>query len=222
MATPRERHAATLLASGEVLVSGGHGIDVALEQDPFFVTASAERYDLVSGQLGAGGGAARSSASTDTATRLPSGKVLGSGGRGAGGVLGSVEVYDPASDTWTLLPPMSTPRWLHTATYVAGLRGRHRRRHEWYRSPSPLAASRSILWDRPRRALRARSTTSASGDACVAGACGSDDFGAATVVRSIARPIAPTRGRTASRTLGLVGLGLCGIRRGRRRAASTR
>lgn len=54
-----------------------------------------------------------------TATRLPDGRVLVTGGRsgdGLSGALDSVELYDPATGTWSLGPPMSVPRVLHTAT----------------------------------------------------------------------------------------------------------
>lgn len=119
MTTPRDRHGAALLPSGEVLVIGGSSIEFSDEVDPFRITATAERYDPASN--GWTPAASMSAARFDhTTTRLPSGRVLVTGGRGDGGVLASVEVYDPASDSWTSLPPMSLPRWLHTATVVPG------------------------------------------------------------------------------------------------------
>jgi len=62
---------------------------------------------------------------------LPDGRVLVVGGssdpaNGEYGALGSVEVYDPAADTWTTLPPMhDRRRWptlavLSDGVYVAG------------------------------------------------------------------------------------------------------
>ncbi|MCY1069846.1 hypothetical protein OV090_34210 [Nannocystis sp. RBIL2] len=219
MATPRERHAATLLASGEVLVSGGHSIDVALEQDPFFVTASAERYDPVSDSW-APAAALHEARFDHTATRLPSGKVLVAGGRGAGGVLGSVEAYDPASDTWTLLPPMSTPRWLHTATYVPGY-GVVIAGGTSGSITSPLASVEIYPLGQAEAGAACSIDDECVSDACVAGACGSDDSGGDGGPFDCAADRANTWPDGIG-TLGLVGLGLCGIRRGRRRTASTR
>lgn len=54
-----------------------------------------------------------------TATRLTNGKVLIAGGYSAGGVtLPSAEVYDPATQTFTATPGMSTARGLATATLL--------------------------------------------------------------------------------------------------------
>jgi hypothetical protein len=53
-----------------------------------------------------------------TATTLPDGRVLVVGGQNAGGVLDSVEIYDPATGKWTILGTMSTPRVNHTATLM--------------------------------------------------------------------------------------------------------
>jgi hypothetical protein len=60
-----------------------------------------------------------------TATLLPNGKVLLAGGFGnyipgsnAQPVLNSAELYDPATGTWTLTPPMQTSRALHSAALL--------------------------------------------------------------------------------------------------------
>ncbi|WP_437317161.1 Kelch repeat-containing protein [Sorangium sp. So ce385] len=57
-----------------------------------------------------------------TATLLPSGLVLLTGGRGHGfgmdEVLASAELYDPTADTWTPAPPMQRARIAHTATLL--------------------------------------------------------------------------------------------------------
>ncbi|WP_437486782.1 kelch repeat-containing protein [Sorangium sp. So ce1014] len=58
-----------------------------------------------------------------TATLLPSGKVLVAGGyhtddAGAFVRLGSAELYDPATDTWTLARPMHARRGEHSATLL--------------------------------------------------------------------------------------------------------
>ena len=59
-----------------------------------------------------------------TATLLPDGRVLVSGGSLAGSsALGSAEIYDPALDTWSPTPLMSTARLGHTATLLQDGRG---------------------------------------------------------------------------------------------------
>jgi WD40 repeat protein len=53
---------------------------------------------------------------SQTATLLPSGKVLVAGG--VNGVLSSAELYDPATGTWTATGSMATARSYHTATLL--------------------------------------------------------------------------------------------------------
>ncbi|AKJ05629.1 T1SS secreted agglutinin RTX [Archangium gephyra] len=55
-----------------------------------------------------------------TATLLPSGKVLVTGGEGASGPLTSAELYDPAAGTWSSAGVLSTARARHTATLLPG------------------------------------------------------------------------------------------------------
>jgi hypothetical protein len=56
-----------------------------------------------------------------TATLLPSGKVLVVGGQGTGTSAGlaSAELYDPASGMWTSAGPMAMARRHHTATLLS-------------------------------------------------------------------------------------------------------
>ena len=53
-----------------------------------------------------------------TATLLPNGKVLVTGGGGTGGLLASAELYDPASGIWTTTGSLNTGRVGHTATLL--------------------------------------------------------------------------------------------------------
>ena len=53
-----------------------------------------------------------------TATLLPDGKVLVAGGAGKSGILGTAELYDPATGKWNPTGSMNVPRQLHTATLL--------------------------------------------------------------------------------------------------------
>jgi N-acetylneuraminic acid mutarotase len=115
MASARYKHTATQLPSGEVLVTGG------AESTYAYLTAS-ELYHPATNTWTA----ARAMATArgyHTATLLPSGKVLVAGGIGtdigAGTpYLGSVELYDPARNTWSTVAAMSLSRSYHTATLL--------------------------------------------------------------------------------------------------------
>jgi hypothetical protein len=104
----RERHTATLLPIGKVLVAGGANGSGYL--------ASVELYDPVSGSWSAtdGLGTARYH---HTATLLRNGKVLVAGGYN-GIYLASVELYDPASESWSATGSLGTARAFHTATLL--------------------------------------------------------------------------------------------------------
>jgi uncharacterized repeat protein (TIGR01451 family) len=51
-----------------------------------------------------------------TATPLPDGRVLVSGGNSGSSFLASAEIYDPGLGTWSLTGAMNTARYFHTAT----------------------------------------------------------------------------------------------------------
>lgn len=57
-----------------------------------------------------GVGSLATARSYHTATLLPSGQVLVSGGDGASGPLNSAELYDPTTGTWGATGSMATPR----------------------------------------------------------------------------------------------------------------
>ena len=108
MANGRLWHAATLLADGRVLVTGG--------SDGTNSLPSAEIFDPASGAFTATGvmGTARFG---HTATRLQNGKVLITGGWNRNSVA-SAEIYDPSTGTFTPTGNMSVPRGFHTATLL--------------------------------------------------------------------------------------------------------
>lgn len=105
----RVDHAATLLPSGKVLVTGGVGREGVL--------ASAEIYDP---EMGTWTRTASMSQARmmHTATLLPSGKVLVTGGLTSNReeLLGSAELYDPNTGGWTPTASMAKGRVGHTAT----------------------------------------------------------------------------------------------------------
>ncbi len=116
LAAPRFEQTATLLPNGKVLVAGGsNGINYV---------ASAELYDPASGTWTTTGSLAPTSLGIaragHTATLLPNGKVLVTGGLGNGTfALASAELYDPTSGSWTATGNLATARAGHTATLLA-------------------------------------------------------------------------------------------------------
>ena len=108
-------HSATLLPNGKVLVAGGYN-------DTAGTLGSVEVYDPASNTWSAAG-SLNSVRYAHTATLLPNGKVLVAGGVNYSfssyTYLGSAEVYDPASDTWSPAGSLGTARYLHTATLDA-------------------------------------------------------------------------------------------------------
>ena len=92
-----------------MLVAGGEGYGGHL--------ASAELYDPSTGTWTVTG-SLNSTRSFDTATLLPSGKVLIAGGEGNSGPLASTELYDPSTGTWTVTGSLNTARFYHTMTLL--------------------------------------------------------------------------------------------------------
>lgn len=115
MTTPRMDHTATQLPDGEVLVVGGADFSVTDSNGFPEVAASAELYDP-----GTGSWAVAASMSTQragqTATILPDGKVLVTGGVGGGPGAIVAELYDPDARAWTRAG--STPLDSETATLL--------------------------------------------------------------------------------------------------------
>ena len=112
--TPRFAHAASLLASGKVLISGG--------VDGFgHEVLSCEIFDPATG-LWTTTGSLNTARSNQTQTTLPSGKVLVAGGQTGESPLthlASSELFDPTTNSWTLTTSaMAHPRTVHTATLL--------------------------------------------------------------------------------------------------------
>jgi hypothetical protein len=104
--TARYAHTATLLSSGQALLTGG------------WYVSTAELYDPASGTFSATGNLT-TVRSEHTATRLSDGRVLLVGGNDANGVaLASAEIYDPATRTFSATGGMTTARAQHVAALL--------------------------------------------------------------------------------------------------------
>lgn len=106
LGTARSAHAATLLASGKVLVTGGSDATGAL--------ATAELYDPVTATSVATTGAMTIARTGHTATPLTGGKVLLVGGNGV-----TAELFDTTLGTFAATGSTLTARAGHTATPLA-------------------------------------------------------------------------------------------------------
>ncbi len=103
-------HTATVLPSGKVLVTGGDDIS----GDMAHGTALAEIYDPADNSWRAMPRMLEPRTG-QTASLLPSGMVLITGGRQPAGRLASTEVYDPAANSWKALGNLVSPRFLACA-----------------------------------------------------------------------------------------------------------
>jgi hypothetical protein len=118
MAKPRYLQAATVLANGKVLVSGGLWNTAASS-----VLATAELYDPETKAFTITPGSLVVARYGHTSTLLPSGKVLLVGGYGlTGEPLGSAELYDPATGYFSeTAGALNAARYGHTATLLVDL-----------------------------------------------------------------------------------------------------
>jgi Kelch motif/Galactose oxidase, central domain len=119
MIESRTRHTATLLPDGRVLVVGGQRFD--FHDGGLFPgrPTDAEIYDPTANRWAptASMGASRLA---QTATQLPDGRVLITGGLDADGVaLKSTEIYNAQQDRWISAAPMAIARSGHVATLMA-------------------------------------------------------------------------------------------------------
>lgn len=116
---PRYNHSATLLPDGKVLIAGG---DPDLADMWAEATASAELYHPATGTF-APTGSMGMGRFGQSATLLPSGKVLIAGGAPYWGWFGyaaspTAELYDPTTGLFTPTGTMNVPRYGHTATLL--------------------------------------------------------------------------------------------------------
>ena len=118
MSTPRASHTATLLPDGRVLVTGGSTSGGSIAQG-YTNNTSAELYDPAQDTWSAAA-PMLSARAHHTATLLPNGRVLVTGGEDAQYLpVATAEVYDPVANTWTATPlPMATARSTQSATLL--------------------------------------------------------------------------------------------------------
>jgi N-acetylneuraminic acid mutarotase len=123
MSTPRYRHTSSVLNDGRVLVAGGSNSNTTCTCTTF--QSSVDLYDPTANSWTATGDLI-TARYDHTSTVLPDGRVLVVGGFGgepdttnaSGGVLASVEIYDPASGGWSAAASMPVARRAHTATLL--------------------------------------------------------------------------------------------------------
>ncbi|MEO7328535.1 MAG: kelch repeat-containing protein, partial [Minicystis sp.] len=109
MFTQRERHTATLLQNGTVLVAGGESSGSLL--------SDAEIYDPVANTWSPVP-SMNSGREDFTATLLLDGTVLVTGGFAGEGLASSAEIYDPVGQSWFFVGSMNDSRVHHTATLL--------------------------------------------------------------------------------------------------------
>ena len=144
MAVPRAGHTATPLADGRVLVVGG--CDFGTPGNTFTTSAelrvfSAEIYDSVTGRWSRAGDL-RFGRCDHTATLLPSGKVLVTGGDEAD-PCGIPELFDPATGRWVTAGRLGTPRFEHAAVLLSGRHRHGRWRGRLLRGSDPVGPVQS-------------------------------------------------------------------------------
>jgi WD40 repeat protein len=114
MLSARVSHTATLLNTGKVLLTGG----IQGAPPNTTVLAESELYDPGAGTFSQTLSSLATAREWHTASLLPDGKVLVTGGlNSAGNAIASVELFDPSSQGFTLAKGnMETARAFHTST----------------------------------------------------------------------------------------------------------
>lgn len=117
MGTPRYQSGVAILASGKLLVAAGRAQSGS-------ILGSAELYDPAADTWSAAGSVVVGRFGP-TATLLQNGKVLLVGGQRQNPAnplqmqtVGSVDLYDPSTNTWSSAAGLPSPRCLHTATML--------------------------------------------------------------------------------------------------------
>ncbi|MFT3707155.1 MAG: kelch repeat-containing protein [Archangium sp.] len=99
----RLSHVAALLDDGRVLIAGG-----SVLRDSWLYDPQADRW--------IDGGEMATFRDSATATRLPDGRVLVTGGWDGLAATSTTDLFDPITNTWSAGPPMASARFDHSAT----------------------------------------------------------------------------------------------------------
>lgn len=110
---PHGVHTATMLTNGMVLVAGG----CITEHDTVKVSAKVEIYDPSTNSWSEAA-SLKYARCSNTATLLPNGNVLITGGNIGVRQSATVELYDPSAKTWTVAENILSKRSHHTATLL--------------------------------------------------------------------------------------------------------
>jgi len=110
MTTARMWHTATLLADGNVLVTGGMSNGSYLNSAEIYITTAATWQPITS--------VMSVQRAQHTATFLKDNRVLIAGGITSGGVTNSVNLFNPITRTFTTTSNMISPRTFHSATLL--------------------------------------------------------------------------------------------------------
>jgi sugar lactone lactonase YvrE len=118
----RSGQTATALLDGRVMIVGGQydgALDSSEQFDAQSVVLLKPAFDPMAGVFVTLPHALSTPRWDHTATLLPDGRVLITGGRNDSGYLSSAELFDPATESFTMLPAVqTTPRAGHTATLM--------------------------------------------------------------------------------------------------------
>ncbi|MFA5139788.1 MAG: kelch repeat-containing protein [Elusimicrobiota bacterium] len=112
--TARYGHTTTLLPNGNVLITGGYSTTLGQLDSVEMFISTAGTYQTVS----TGWTTTLGTRSSHTATLLPDGRVFIAGGQGAAGVVASVRIYNPNTNTLTDPGNLAAARFNHTATLL--------------------------------------------------------------------------------------------------------
>ena len=112
MGIPRSRHISVVLSNGSVLVAGGTTSGGG-------ATNAAEIYDPVADSWSTLAGGMIEARSNATSVRLQDGRVLIAGGEKFGVASSTMEIFDPATLTFSFAGALTSPRTEHAMTLLA-------------------------------------------------------------------------------------------------------
>jgi hypothetical protein len=109
MSNQRFLHAAALLTTGDVLITGGNSSSGTVSSADLFTAG--ESFIPTTGSM-------TTARASHTATRLPDDRVLIAGGNNGGGFLATAELYNPTAKTFSSTTSMAAARRAHIAVLL--------------------------------------------------------------------------------------------------------